>query len=217
MYFNSATIDRRIHNGAGATNATVKANNIKDLNIDARISKFQDLLKDEHVCRIPLRYLTDFKKINFPVKINFMIKRHFETEMKRLFEYKKVFATGAAIPSPDAKIVFTKTPFIQYEQLLLDNSFRQYLETIMVYKKILRMRAQKTPIQKTHEINIVKKSLNIDFSGSNRKFDWIELSIVYDKSDKHTKTYDSYNAELAAKTIKSVKLKILLKFMTLTT
>lgn len=146
-----------------------------------------------------------------------MIKRHFETEMKRLFEYKKVFATGAAIPSPDAKIVFTKTPFIQYEQLLLDNSFRQYLETIMVYKKILRMRAQKTPIQKTHEINIVKKSLNIDFSGSNRKFDWIELSIVYDKSDKHTKIYDSYNVELAAKTIKSVKLKILLKFMTLTT
>ena len=112
MYFNSPTIDRRIHNRAGATNATVKANNTKELNIDARISKFQDLLKDEHVCRIPLRYLTDFRKVNFPVKIDFRIKRHFETELKRLFEYKKVFATGAAIPSPDAKINFTKAPFI---------------------------------------------------------------------------------------------------------
>ena len=79
------------------------------------------------------------------------------------------------------------------------------------------MRAQKTPIQKTYEINIAKESLNIDFSGSNRKFDWTELSIVYDKSDKHTKIYESYNVELAAKTIKFVKLKILLKFMTLTT
>ena len=39
-----------------------------------------------------------------------------------------------------------------------------------------------------------------------RRFDWLELSIVYDKSDKHTTIYDSHNIELAAKNIKSVKL-----------
>ena len=39
-----------------------------------------------------------------------------------------------------------------------------------------------------------------------RQFSWFELSIVYDKSDKQTAIYDSYNTELAAKTIKSVKL-----------
>ena len=52
--------------------------------------------------------------------------------MRKLFESrKKVSAIGA----PDAKIIFTKAPFLQYEQFLLDKNFRQYLETIMVSKK----------------------------------------------------------------------------------
>ena len=42
---------------------------------------------------------------------------------------------GTAIPVPDAKIIFTKAPNIQYEQILLDKNFRQYLETIMYQKK----------------------------------------------------------------------------------
>ena len=48
--------------------------------------------------------------------------------MKKLFESRKVLASRSAIPSPDAKITFTKAPFVQYEQLLLDKNFRQYLE-----------------------------------------------------------------------------------------
>ena len=44
------------------------------------------------------------------------------------------------------------------------------------------------------------------FLGANRQFDWIELSLVYNKSNKHPTIYDSYNVELAAKAIKSVKL-----------
>ena len=69
----------------------------------------------------------------------------------------------------------------------------------MVSKKNLRMGVQKTLIQKTYEISIGSDSINIDFLGSNRQFDWLEISIVYDKSDKHTTIYDSYNVELAAK------------------
>ena len=69
--------------------------------------------------------------------------------MNKLFESKKLLAAGVALPSADAQIIFTKVPFIQYEQMLLDKNFRQYLETIMVSKKILRMEAQKTPLQKT--------------------------------------------------------------------
>ena len=68
----------------------------------------------------------------------------------------------------------------------------------MVSKKILRMGAQKTPIQKTYEIKKGSNSLNVEFLGSNRQFDWIEISIVPDKSDKHTTIYDSYNREMAA-------------------
>ena len=53
--------------------------------------------------------------------------------MKSLFESKK---RVTAIGAPDAKITFTKDPFIQYEQFLLDKNFRQYIETIMISKKI---------------------------------------------------------------------------------
>ena len=73
--------------------------------------------------------------------------------MEKLFESKGVLAFTAAIPAADAQIIFTKAPFIQYEQILLDKNFRQHLETIIVSKKILRIRAQKTPLQKTYEIS----------------------------------------------------------------
>ena len=76
----------------------------------------------------------------------------------------------------------------------------------MVSKKVLWKGTHKTPIQKTYEINTRQDSLNIDFLGTNRQFDWIEISIIYSKSDKHTSIYDSYNVKLAAKTIKSVNL-----------
>ena len=123
--------------------------------------------------------------------------------MKKLFGSKKKVTTVGA---PDAKITFTELPFIQYGQFLLDKSFRQYLETIMVSKKKLRMGVQKTPIQKTCEIGIGSDSITIDFFGSNRQFDWLEMSLVHDKSDKHTTIYDSYNVEFAAKYIRSLKL-----------
>ena len=76
----------------------------------------------------------------------------------------------------------------------------------MVSKKILRMGTQKFPIQKTYEINVGADSIEIDFLGSNRQFDWLEFSLVYHKSDQQATIYDSYNFELAAKTIKSMKL-----------
>ena len=71
---------------------------------------------------------------------------------------------------------------MQYEQILLDKNFRQHLETIMVSKTIIRMGAQKTPIQKTYEIKQGSDSLNVEFLGANRQFDWIEISIVNDKT-----------------------------------
>ena len=49
-------------------------------------------------------------------------------------------------------------------------------------------------------------SLNVEFLGANRQFDWLEISIVNDKSDKHTTIYDSYNRELAAQKIKTLQL-----------
>lgn len=132
--------------------------------------------------------------------------------MKKLFESKNLYGATDTIPSSlDAKIIFTKAPFIQYEQILLDKNSRLHLKTVMVSKKILRMGVQKTPIQKTYKILVGPNSINIDFLDTNRQFhwlqfDWLEMSLVFDKSDKHTGLYDSYNVEQAAKYIKLVKL-----------
>ena len=127
--------------------------------------------------------------------------------MGKLFESRKVLAsTTTAAPSADIEMIFTRAPFVQYEQILLDENFRQHLETIMVSKKIIRMDAQKTPIQKTYEIKEGSDSLNVEFLGANKQFDWIEISIVPDKSDKHTTIYDSYNREMAAQLIKTLQL-----------
>ena len=68
------------------------------------------------------------------------------------------------------------------------------------------MGAQKTLIQKTYKIKTGSDSLNVEFLGANRQFDWLEISIANDKSDKHTTVYDSYNRELAAQKIKSLQL-----------
>ena len=85
--------------------------------------------------------------------------------MKKLFGSRKVLTSGTVVSAPNVKIIFTKAPFVQYEQLLLDKNFTQYPETIMLFKRILRMGAQKTPIQKIYEINVGQDSLNIDFLG----------------------------------------------------
>ena len=167
---------------------------------------FKNQLKNEFVYRIPLRYFSDIEKINFPTKIDYRIKLFLETNMDKLFEFRKVLGANAAIPEVDAAIIFTRAPFVQYEQILLDKNFRQHIETIMVSKKILRIDAQKTPIQKPYEIQKGSDSLNVEFLVSNRQFDWIEISIVPDKSDKHTTIYDSYNREMAAQLIKLLKL-----------
>ena len=89
------------------------------------MTKFQKQLKSEHVYRIPLRHFTDLGKINFPTKIDCRIKLFLETDMKRLFESQKLLATSTAMSTPDLKIIFTKAPFIQYEQILLSKNFRQ--------------------------------------------------------------------------------------------
>ena len=68
------------------------------------------------------------------------------------------------------------------------------------------MGTQKIPLQKTYEINVGQDFLDVDFLGANRQFDWIEISLVYEKSDKHTIIYDSCNVEMAPKRIKSVRL-----------
>ena len=108
--------------------------------------------------------------------------------MKQLFESKKkVNAMGA----PGAQIVFVRAPYLQYEQILLTKNFRQYLETIMLSSKVLRMGIQKTPYQKTYELQAGSQEFTVVFKGCNRQFDWLEISSLYNKSDKHLTICDN--------------------------
>lgn len=76
----------------------------------------------------------------------------------------------------------------------------------MVSKKILWIGTQKTSLQKTYEINVGQDSIDVEFLGADRQFDWLEISLVHDKTEKHTTIYDSYSREMAAQEIKSLKL-----------
>lgn len=40
------------------------------------------------------------------------------------------------------------------------------------------------PLQQSQELAVGLQSFTIDFVAANRQFDWIEISLVYDKSDK---------------------------------
>ena len=111
-----------------------------------------------------------------------------------------------AIGAPDAQIVFVRVPYLQYEQILLTTNFRQYLETIMLSSRVLKTEIQKTTNQKTYELQIGSHEFTVDFKGCNRQLDWFEISLLYNKSDKHLTIYNSYNAECAAEMIKKIEL-----------
>ena len=217
-------LDRRLHgmvkdkNNRVMHNVTRSEGNFRD-----REAKFRSQLKDKYVYRIPLKYICDIGKINFPTKIDMKIRLILGTDMKKLFESKKNLMgnpkTGKSASStdpnnyepdgtpqtPDEQIVLLKAPMIQYEQFTLETYFRQYLETILFSAKVLRMGVQKTPYQKSYKLQAGSQDFTVDFQGENRQSDWTEISLVYDKSDKHLTVYDSYNSECASKFIKCLE------------
>ena len=64
LYYNRTTLEKRTFN-------STTPDDITDLNNEQRFDDFQDLLKNEHVYRVSLRYFCDIGKINFPFKIDF--------------------------------------------------------------------------------------------------------------------------------------------------
>ena len=218
---NFANKDRRIRYDLSATKVT-KPSLTADENFRDREAKFRNQLKNKYVYRVPLKSICDFGKINYPTKIDIQIRLILETDMKKLFETDANLNNGlktgksstsmdlkdydiATPGTPDAQIVLIKAPMIQYEQLTLNTNFRQYLEAILFSARTLRMGVQKTSYQKTYELQTGSQDFTVDFQGANRQFDWIEISLVHDKSDKHLTPYDSYNAETAAKLIKTIE------------
>ena len=61
------------------------------------------------------------------------------------------------------------------------------------------------PYQQLFEVNKGIQSLTVTFKGAQKQFEWLEISLFYDKSYQHLTIYDSYDLELAAKMIQSIK------------
>ena len=201
--------DRRNHIAAAARDSNT------DDNIDNRIAKFNsdNELSEIKVCRIPLRYLVDLGLVNMPTAFNTKIFIHLEQTLSKLFESKAKLpntATGAAaaLPTtqPDANIYFSSMPYLQYAQIKLNDTFNKYKTKALQLKRVLRTGIKPTPYQKTCEVNTRAQSHVVEFKGANKQFSFIEISLVYDKSEQHNSVYDSYNIELAATRIASVQL-----------
>ena len=74
--------------------------------------------------------------------------------MNKLFEYTKKVRT---IPdAPDAQILRHNTPYIQYEQIRLDDKFRMYYETTLLLQKVFQVDVQKISCQTLFELGIGK-------------------------------------------------------------
>ena len=71
----------------------------------------------------------------------------------------------------------------------------------MISNQVLRTGLKLSPCQKSYELVAGAQSKTITFTNAFKRFEFLEFSLVYDKSDQHLTTYDSYNAETAAVSI----------------
>ena len=60
-----------------------------------------------------------------------------------------------------------------------------FLSGILRSENALRMSVLPSPYQQVFEINTGTQSLTYTFKGAQRQFDWLEISLIYDKSFQH--------------------------------
>ena len=181
------------------TAAGVDANNRTDDNIDERIQKFQNQLKNTYWYRVPLKYIVDIGQVNTPIKFNTKWRITFETDLQKLFESKTDRGAAGSLPdNVDAKIILESTPYLLYYQFELEDTFRTYLESAMISNQVLRTGIFLTPHQKSYELVVGAQSKTFTFQNVFKQFAFLEFSLIFDRSDQHLNMFDSYNAEVAA-------------------
>ena len=126
-----------------------------------------------------------------------------ERNINKLFESNKKLA---AIPdNPDALIQIYDGPYISYQEINLVKSADIYFNGILRSETTLRQDVLLSPYQQLFEINTGMQTSTCPFKGAQKQFDWLEISIVYDKSFQHVTIYNSCLLELASKIVKTSK------------
>ena len=157
------------------------ADNRSNHNIDERIQKFQNQLRNVY-------------------------RLTFETNMQKLFESKTNQAADRLPNTVDARIIIDLTPYLLYYQFNLDDVYRTYFELAMVSENLLRTGIRKTPFQKSYKLVAGTQSKTITFNNAFKQLSFLEISLVFDRSNHQLSIYDSYNSEVAATKIKTIKL-----------
>ena len=130
--------DRRLNNTNTAADRT-------EANLTERITKFQNIIKENTVYKIPLKFLVDIGLVNFPSKFNTKFIFTLEANMNRLLESN---VKGDVPNTADVEIIFHSAHYILYEQIQLDDNFRTYLETTLISNRAQRTGIKPTPYQK---------------------------------------------------------------------
>ena len=155
-----------------------------------------------HTIEMPL-VLVDFGLVNFAENTDTKFLFTLERNINRLFESNKKVTS---IPTePDALIQFHDQPYISYEEINLTKTFDIYLSGILRSESALIMGVLPPPYQQLFEINKGTQSITVTFKGAQRQVQWLEISLIYDKSFQYLTTYDSYDLELATKLIEKIK------------
>ena len=169
----------------------------------------------ENEYRIPLGLITDLGLCNFPVQTDTRIVITLERNLNKLFEDLK---KRTAIPTtdPDAFTKFFDRPYISYQEITLTPTWETYLKDILKDNQAVRMGVLPNPFQQTFEVAEGAQTVSVDFQGASRDINWLEISLLYDKSYAHETVYDSYGVELAVQLIESIKFVNALKAYSLT-
>lgn len=170
-----------------------------DSNLSTRETDFQNLLNGNIYCKIPLAYLVSLGLVNFAYQIDTRFIFTLETNLNWLFEND---AKQSIPDTPEAQIIYHDPPYISYPQITLSDNFLAYYNGVLRATGALRTGVLFSPYQQSFELNTGVQSLNVDFKGMNAEIEWLESSVIFDKCDQHLTIYNSYGAELAAKSIK---------------
>ena len=80
--------------------------------------------------------------------------------------------------SVDAEIIFNSAPYIQYQQIKLNNNFKTYLEGTLISEQILRTGIKSTSYQKTYDFVRGGQSHIVAFRVANQQFSFLGVSPI---------------------------------------
>ena len=190
---------------------TTEANR-SDNNLTNRLKTFTpDFLLKKKYYRIPLKIFTELGNVNTQQSIDVDFEFTLETNIMKLFENNAVEANTTAGKAkinnePDASIYYHARPYITYSIIQLDSNFQQYFNTALKNSSALRQGVFLNPFRQNFEIAQGSQTQIVKFDNLPTQIEWLEISLVPEKSYQHLTSYDSYDVEEAAQRIGNIKL-----------